>query len=197
MINERRCGILGSIEELLVENPVIAAVRCDEDLDVVLENDVKIVFVLYGSIVDIKDICSRLKEAGKIVFVHIDMIDGLKGDSKGVEYIKKVVEPFGVITTKLSNIKSAMNLGLYTIQRIFIIDSQSLQTGITNVQATKPHAVEVLPGIAYKMISIIQRDIKVPVIAGGMISEKKDVMDALSAGAVAISTSSRELWSMD
>jgi glycerol uptake operon antiterminator len=184
---------LFSLEELLTENPVIAAIRCDKDLRIVLKNDIKIVFVLYGSIVDIREICDKLKEEGKIVFIHIDMIEGLKGDSKGVEYIKKM-EPNGIISTKLSNIKCAMNLGLYTIQRIFIIDSQSLQTGITNIHTIKPNAVEVMPGIASKLIKIIQKDVKIPIIAGGLICEKKDIIDALAAGAVAISTSNKELW---
>ena len=50
----------------------------------VLNNKVKIVFILYGSLVDIKDICERLKNKNKIVFIHVDMIEGLKSDHKGI-----------------------------------------------------------------------------------------------------------------
>jgi len=185
------------IEELLTENPVIAAIRNDNDLKEVIKSDVKIVFVLYGSIIDIKDICNKLAEAKKIIFVHVDMIDGLKGDTKGIEFIKRCANPYGIITTKTSNIRCAMNLGLHTIQRVFILDSQSLQTGVNNIHSVMPHAVEVLPGIASKIINIMKKDIKVPIIAGGLINSKKDAIDALGAGAIAVSTSNKEVWNLE
>jgi glycerol uptake operon antiterminator len=53
-----------------------------------------------------------------------------------------------------------------------------------------------MPGIASKIINIIQNKVKAPIIAGGLINNKKDVIEALSSGAVAISTSSSELWNM-
>lgn len=185
-----------NLEELLTENPIIAAIRNNDGLEEAIKSNVKIVFVLYGNIIDVADICHKLKAADKTVFVHIDMIDGLKGDSKGIEFIKKEAGPFGIITTKTSNVRCAMNYGLCTIQRVFIIDSQSLQTGINNIHTVMPHAVEVLPGVASKIISIMQRDVKVPIIAGGLISSKKDVIESLKAGAIAVSTSSEVLWEM-
>ena len=62
----------------------------------------QIVFILYGSITNIKkEICSALIKAGKVVFIHVDMIDGLKTvDRKGIEFIKEHANPFGIITTK-------------------------------------------------------------------------------------------------
>ncbi|CCC57996.1 Glycerol uptake operon antiterminator regulatory protein [Caloramator australicus RC3] len=51
-----------------------------------------------------------------------------------------------------------------------------------------------MPGLAYKVIKKIHRHINVPVIAGGLILDKSDVENALSSGAVGISTSSRDLW---
>lgn len=182
------------LQELLDEVPIIAAIRNDADLERVLACDLKIVFVLYGSIVDIEEICRKLKAVHKLVFVHVDMIDGLKSDAKGIEFIKKFANPYGIITTKTASIKCAINLGLYTILRVFILDSQSLQTGIHNIHTASPHAVEVLPGVASKIINIIKKDIHVPIIAGGLINNKKDVMEAMSAGALAVSTSNEEVW---
>jgi glycerol uptake operon antiterminator len=182
--------------ELLDEVPIIAAIRNDADLQRVINCDIKIVFVLYGSIVEIGDICRRLKSVHKLVFIHVDMIEGLKPDAKGIEFIKKVVDPYGIISTKTSSIKCAINLGLYTILRVFILDSQSLQTGINNIHTVTPHAVEVLPGVASKIINIIKKDIHIPIIAGGLINNKKDVMDAMSAGALAVSTSKEEVWKL-
>jgi glycerol uptake operon antiterminator len=183
-------------KELLLKNPVIAAVRSEVELQRVLTYDINIVFVLYGSILDIKDICDRLKVRNKIVFVHVDMIEGLKSDAKGIEYIKKLANPYGIISTKLSNIKFAHNLGLKTVQRVFIIDSQSLNTGINNIHTAMPHAIEVMPGVASKIIKIIQKDINLPIIAGGLIHDRRDIIDSISAGAVSISTSDEILWNI-
>lgn len=183
--------------ETFVENPVIAAVRNKKDLERVLESKANIVFVLFGSIMNISKICNKLKEKKKLVFVHVDMIDGLKGDASGIEYLKECVELEGIISTKTSNIKHARKLGLYAIQRIFIIDSLSLKTGIKNIIEYSPTAVEVMPGIASKIIKNIESEISnIPIIAGGLIKEKKDVIESLSAGAVAISTTAWDLWDL-
>nr|WP_278244328.1 glycerol-3-phosphate responsive antiterminator [Caloramator australicus] len=80
------------------------------------------------------------------------------------------------------------------MQRIFLLDSRSLETGIKNILEDRPNAVEIMPGLAYKVIKKIHRHINVPVIAGGLILDKSDVENALSSGAVGISTSSRDLW---
>ncbi|MDF2839904.1 MAG: glycerol uptake operon antiterminator regulatory protein [Clostridia bacterium] len=184
------------LEELLAEVPIISAIRSDMDLERAINCDNRIVFVLYGSLVDIQDICNKLKDAKKLVFIHVDMIDGLKADAKGIEFIKRHVNPYGIITTKTTSVKYAKNLGLYTILRVFILDSQSLQTGINNIHTVTPHAVEVLPGVASKIINIIKKDIHIPIIAGGLINSKKDVMDAMSAGALAVSTSNEEVWKL-
>ncbi|MBL4937394.1 glycerol-3-phosphate responsive antiterminator [Clostridium sp. YIM B02515] len=184
------------LEETLIENPVIAAIRNDSDLNKAIFSNAEVVFVLYGNLMNVKDICEKLKAAKKIVFIHLDMIEGLRGDVFGIEYIKQYADPYGIITTKPTNIRHAKQFGLCTIQRIFIIDSLSLETGIKNIREVTPDAVEVMPGIASKIINIIQNKVKAPIIAGGLINNKKDVIEALSSGAVAISTSSSELWNM-
>ncbi|QLY80803.1 glycerol-3-phosphate responsive antiterminator [Clostridium intestinale] len=188
---------MNNLGEILIENPVVAAIRNEEDLDKVIESDVKIVFVLFGSIVNIAQICRQLKDHRKIVFVHIDLVEGLKGDSKGIEYVKKIAEPYGIISTKPTNIKYAKNLGLNTIQRIFIIDSLSLETGIKNIKTVQPDAVEVMPGVASKIIKSMEKKVHLPIIAGGLIQTKKDIIESIGAGAVAVSTTKRVLWELN
>jgi glycerol uptake operon antiterminator len=185
-----------NLEETLIENPVIAAIRSDDDLEKVIGSSAQVVFVIHGSIMNIADTCAKLKVARKMVFIHLDMIEGLRGDAASLEFVKKYADPYGVITTKTSIVKHAKQLGLSTIQRIFIIDSMSLNTGIKNAKDVHPDAVEVMPGVASKIISKIQKEISVPIIAGGLISNKKDVVEALASGAVAVSTSDFALWNM-
>jgi glycerol uptake operon antiterminator len=57
-----------------------------------------------------------------------------------------------------------------------------------------PKAVEIMPGIVPSMIELILKKTNVPVIAGGLISKKEHVIDAIKAGATGVSTSSEKIW---
>ena len=188
-----------NIEKMLIENPIIAAIRNDEDLEASLISEAEIIFVLYGNIMNIGSICNKIKEKKKTVFVHMDLIEGLKGDTQGLEYIKKYVAPTGIITTKISCIKHAKHLGFYTIQRVFVVDSLFLKTGIKSIHEISPHAIEIMPGVAIKAMGKeekLDKKLRVPIIAGGLIRTKKDVMNCLSSGAIAVSTSTIDLWNL-
>jgi len=177
----------------LKQNTIIAAIKNIKDVDLVLDRDVKVVFLLCGGILNIKDTVKRIKNKGKRVFAHIDLVEGLGKDEEAVRFLKYVGVD-GIITTKPTLIRAIKNENLIAIQRIFLLDSRSLETGIKNILEDRPNAVEIMPGLAYKVIKKIHRHINVPVIAGGLILDKSDIENALSSGAVGISTSSRDLW---
>lgn len=181
------------IIEYLEENPIIAAVKDNADIEYVIKTDVKVIFMLFGSILTIKDTVSLLKEKGKKVYVHIDLVDGLGRDEEAVKFLKGVGVD-GIITTKPTLIKAIKNEDLVAIQRLFMLDSRSLETGIKSIVEERPDAVEIMPGLASKVIGIIHKKIKIPVIVGGLICDKTDIINALSNGAIAISTSKKELW---
>ena len=84
--------------------------------------------------------------------------------------------------------------GLLTIQRAFILDSLSLNNLSGQLEQGKPDFVEILPGIMPRVITEISTRTRVPVIAGGLLRDKADVMAAMRAGASAVSTSAPELW---
>jgi glycerol uptake operon antiterminator len=185
---------LANILEYLESNPIIAAIRNESDIKAVIGSKVVVVFILSGNLLNIKNMTERIKSANKAVCIHIDLIEGLGKDHAAIDFLKEYVKPDGIITTRANLAKYAKHAGLFTIQRLFIIDSHSLMTGIKNVRETGCDAVEVMPGIASKLIQRIKNNIDVPVIAGGLITTKEDVIDSLSAGVLAVSTSSKELW---
>ncbi|MEA4896117.1 MAG: glycerol-3-phosphate responsive antiterminator [Oscillospiraceae bacterium] len=187
---------MSDLSDILIENPLIAAVRNDDELEKAALSRVRIVFVLYGSILTLPEICAKLHKAAKTVFVHADMIEGLRGDMAGIEFLNRFASPSGIVSTRPSIIKFAKQLHLQTILRVFLLDSLSLQTGIRNILETNPDAVEIMPGIACRLINEMEREISVPVIAGGLIINKQQVLESLSNGAVAISTSKEELWEL-
>ncbi|MBD5082930.1 MAG: glycerol-3-phosphate responsive antiterminator [Clostridiales bacterium] len=174
--------------------PIISAVKDDVGLEKCIESESRIVFVLYGSINNISDIVSRLKKADKTVFVHADLIDGLANREASIEFLNSAVKPDGIISTKLSLIKRAKSLGMLTVMRFFVIDSRAME----NIRHCdlKQYAdfIEILPGLMPKIINKVSQLTKKPVIAGGMIDEKDDVVTALSSGAVAISTTNTKVW---
>lgn len=181
------------IVDILEDNPIIAAIKDVDDVDMALSTDVGVIFMLCGSILDIKEIADRVKAKNKKIFVHIDLINGLGRDDDAIKFLK-MAGVDGVITTKPSLIKVIKNEGLIAIQRLFMLDSRSLETGIKSILEDKPHAVEIMPGLAYKVIERIHNYVNIPIIAGGLMIDKCDIINALSCGAVGISTSSKKLW---
>lgn len=181
---------------ILESNPVIGAIRDIEQIDELVRSNVGVAFILSGNLLNIKEISDRIRSSGKKICIHVDLIEGLGKDRAAIDYIKKEIKPDGIITTKATLAKYARQEGLFTILRLFVIDSQSLVTGIKNVNDTMPDAVELMPGIASKLIQKLKGKISVPVIAGGLISTKEDIIDSLSEGVFAVSTSCQELWNM-
>ena len=176
--------------DALEVSPVIAAVKDDEGVDACLKSESQVVFILYGDICTIPEIVSKVKAAGKLAVVHLDLIHGLASKNIAADFIRKYTEADGVISTKPTIIHRAKELGMLTVLRVFLIDSMAYENVKTQVMAAKPDVVEVLP----KVIGKICKDLPVPVIAGGMIREKEDVMALLKAGVTSVSSTNPEIW---
>lgn len=178
-------------------NPIIAAVKDMEGLRLCSSlEDIRVVFVLFGDICSISELVKMLKEAGKIVMVHIDLIAGLDSKEIVVDFIRKFTEADGIITTKPSLIRRAKELSMFTVLRYFLLDSMALENIRHQQRKLQPDFIEVLPGAAPRLIAGICRETKTPIIAGGLITDRQTVQDALSAGAIAVSTTNRKVWEM-
>ena len=174
-------------------NPVIAAIRKDSDFESAVQSRANLIFMLKADVMTIEKLLVNKKD--KKVFVHIDMAEGVGKDRKGIELLKSMGVD-GIITTKNHLVYSAKEQGLYTVQRFFIIDSASVSTALESVNNTKPDFAEVLPASLPKIIKKFIEQTSVPIIAGGLVEEKADIIQALSAGAQAVSTTKKELWDM-
>jgi len=182
------------IVDSLHNNPIIAAVSDDEKLNEALEADVEIVFILNSSIFDIGEKIKRIQASRKLAFVHVDLVDGISSNKTGIRYICEVFKPDGVITTKSHLISACKAYDVMTIQRVFLLDSISYETGINSIKGCNPDAVEILPNVVPKMIKKMVQDVRKPIITGGLITEKEDVINSLKAGAIGASTSKVEIW---
>lgn len=182
--------------DLIPESPIIAAVKNEKELRQALVSDCRVVFLLFGSILNIDTLVSRVKEQGKSAIVHADLVEGLAGKEIAVDFLQKFCHPDGIISTKGTLIKRGRKLGMVTVHRIFILDSLSADNIGTVLVGSDPDYVEILPGIMPRVIREICAQISVPVITGGLIQTREEVIGALDAGAVAVSSSCPEVWKM-
>lgn len=185
-----------SIIECLRDNPVIAAVNSDEGLEAALESDCEVVFILQSSVVTIAPQVERVKASGRKALAHLDLIDGFAGREVVVDALRAMCAPDGVISTRPPLLRRAHQLGLTTVQRVFAIDSKSI-ANLKNLSETgKPDFIEIMPGLIPRVLRAARELTGIPIIAGGLIEEKNEVIAALDAGAVAVSTTCQGVWRM-
>ncbi|TRW27713.1 glycerol-3-phosphate responsive antiterminator [Criibacterium bergeronii] len=178
----------------LYDNPVIMAIKNDEELEKCIDYDNEIVFLLYGDVCNIQDKVSQLKSKGKFVLVHTDLIQGLSNKEIAVDFVKKYTESDGIISTKENCTKRANEIGLCSVLRYFVLDSMSYSNVKSQIKNVHADAVEILPGNMPKVISNISKMSNKPIITGGLISSKDEVMLMLKSGAVAISSTNSDVW---
>jgi glycerol uptake operon antiterminator len=179
----------------LKRKPVITSLVNKDELPLILQSSSNIVFILKSDILAIEGVVEQIRDAGKLSFVHFDLVDGIGKDKIGVEYMAEKIGVDGIVTTKSGIITEAKKHGVMTVQRLFVFDSVSLDNGIKMTKLAGPDAIEVLPGmVCSKIIKRIRKEVDVPVIAGGLMTDLHDLETALNSGVIGISTSSRELW---
>jgi len=183
--------------KLMEANPVFASIKNEEGLETCrTSKEITVVLILYGDICHIGQIVETIKDAGKIAIVHMDLIEGLGGKETTVDFIKEHTAADGIISTRPALVKRGKELGLYAILRIFMLDSRAFENIQKQLNFVKPDALEILPGLIPKIIRRVSKMTKIPIIAGGLISEKEDVVAALSAGAISVSTTNVNVWKM-
>ena len=173
--------------------PIIAAVRNEEDFNSALTADIQAIFLLDSSILTVESCVERAHKNNKLLYLHMDFVQGISNDAAGVKYLaSKGID--GVISTRANIISVAHECGIGSVQRFFMIDSRSEKTALDALKSSRAEMVEIMPGIAYKSIEKIKKNVRIPIIAGGLIDHKDEVIKALSSGASGVSTGRAELW---
>jgi glycerol uptake operon antiterminator len=194
LLIKKNTANVDAFAEVLRETRVIPAIKSMEELNQVLSRREKLVFGLFGDILTVSDIVARLKNSGKIVMVHLDLIDGLNSREVSVDFLAKNTHADGILSTKANLVKYAKNRGLLAIQRFFVLDSIALRNIEKQFPLDYVDAIEILPGLMPKVIRRLAGLTEKPIIAGGLISDQEDVRSALDAGAAAVSTTRLDLF---
>ncbi|MBY0596428.1 glycerol-3-phosphate responsive antiterminator [Bacillus bingmayongensis] len=172
---------------------LIAACTC-ENINKALTSDADALLLMNGTLSFFIKYRKVLKECPKPLFIHLDLIKGLSNDIEAIHFLKKYCTPTGIVSTKGMSIKAAKKEGLLAIQRIFLIDSNSLHTAMHNIKVNKPDIVEIMPGIAPNIVPILKQQLSQPIILGGLIWTEEQVKAALHSQVEGISLSKEKLW---
>ncbi|MEG0627696.1 MAG: glycerol-3-phosphate responsive antiterminator, partial [Enterococcus sp.] len=98
--------------------------------------------------------------------------------------------------TKSAIVRYAKRHQLLAIQRFFLLDSSALNNVERQLLQTEADLVEVLPNVSPKIIKGLVKQSRKPLIVGGLIHDKEDVLGALGAGSLAVSTTDSQVWSI-
>jgi glycerol uptake operon antiterminator len=176
--------------------PVVAGVRDPGQIESAIRHGVGVLFILGGDIFALQESVAKAHAEERLIFAHVDLIKGVGRDEAGVRFLAKHVGIDGILTTRSNLVAPARREGLVAVQRLFVLDSESLAAGLPTVEKAAPDAVEVLPGVILPIIAheLTVRGTLPPLIAGGLIRTAAQVEAVLGAGAVAVSTSQASLW---
>ncbi|RAP75175.1 glycerol-3-phosphate responsive antiterminator [Paenibacillus montanisoli] len=180
----------------LAAHRMIASIKEPKHIEIALKHRHQLsgVFLLTGHIGVLKGYVDLFNAHRLPVFLHLEKIGGLSTDLHGLDYLAKVIKPAGIITTKTNVVKTAKKMGLITIQRFFLIDTEGLDNISKSLCQTEPDIIEVMPARIPEMIGRVKAFTHLPVITGGLLFECDQALECLNHGATAITSSKPELW---
>ena len=179
----------------LEQSRCCAAIVSDAQLELALASRTPIVFVLRGNGLALGPCIRRIHAAGKLAAVHLDLVDGLRADPRGVSWLSRLGAD-AIITSHGRLMPVIREEGAVAILRLLLSRRTHLDTAVTAVLRSGPDIIEVLPGVILPTLAGLMPTFGVPLLAGGFIRTEADAEDVLKAGAAGITTSSPNLWGM-
>ena len=180
---------------LCAETPVIPAIRKPDLVSQAIASRARLVYLLTGDPENIEAMIRQLLAAEKTPIVNLDLLNGFSRDRFAVSYLKKIGAR-GIISTHLDPLRHALAIGLYAVQRTFLLDSGAMDAISNQLKSSSVHALEVLPAlVAPKILHRVRSlALDLPIVGGGLIETMKEVEDLLASGLSAVSTSNPLMW---
>lgn len=180
----------------LATSPCCAAVTSMARFDAVFDSRVQIVFVLRADGLELRPLVRRLHAAGKLVAVHLDLIDGVRADRAGVSWLGRTGVD-AAITSHGQLMQAIHRDGMLAIHRLLLVRRGLLAAALTAVTRSGADIVEVLPGVILPEVAGLLPVLPVPLLAGGFIRTLAEARAVLAAGAIGVTTSAENLWNAD
>jgi glycerol uptake operon antiterminator len=175
--------------------PIIPAVRKPELLERAIQAHGKIVYLLTGDPENCESMIRQILAADKLPIVNLDLLNGFSRDRYAVNYLKSAGVS-GIISTHLDPLRHALSIGLYAVQRTFLLDSAAMDTITSQLKNTPVDALEVLPALAAPRIleRVHSVSSELPIVGGGLIETLKEAEEFLAQGLSAVSSSNPQMW---
>ncbi len=177
---------------------IIPSVRRLKDLELAVQGRSDFVLLSEVHIGNLEPLATRCTQAGKKVLVQADLIGGFKADRDGVKLLRNMFHVDGVLSQSAHVVSAAKKAKLLAVQRVFILDSRSLDRSLTALGESRPDGIEVLPGsLASRYFDLFdQWGESAALIAGGMVRTSEEAEELFDLGYEAITSSTTDLWRM-
>lgn len=185
-----------SLIENLKKYKLIAAVKEPKAIEsaVKYKENIGAVILMTGTVLTAKKYVDYLQSNGLAVILHVEKIGGLQMDHDGIDFIKRYIQPDGIVTTKTGIIKRAKEKGLFVIQRIFLVDTDMYVNVENSINKNQADIIEMMPCRVAEFISKLSKETTIPIITGGLLNSIEHATQAFDHGAIAVSTSNTEMW---
>ena len=134
------------LNEFLDQMPVIAAVQENGWKDAI-ESPAKVIFSLKANLMTVKERIAEAHEHGKLIFVHLDLAEGIGKDKTGVEFLASCGAD-GILTTR-GNLIDSLDKNISIPQQVFVynnitntVNVRLVETGIQDMAN-----IEVIKGL--------------------------------------------------
>jgi glycerol uptake operon antiterminator len=181
--------------DVLENRHIIAALRNVEAVAAVASVPTDAVYLLFGNPLNIRELIKEMRDKGKLPLVNLDLLTGFSRDAINAEYLAKCGAA-GIVSTHYEVLRASQKRGLITVQRTFALDSAAVDAGVRTIGQFRPDAVEILPAVAAPRVASKFRQIHptLRVVAGGLVTDLKEVESLINAGIDAVSVSDSRLW---
>jgi len=186
---------LPPLRSFFQETPITPALRKPEHLEQAIAAHGKIVYLLAGNPENCESLIQKILAGGKLPIVNLDLLNGFSRDKYAVNYLKRCGAR-GIISTHLEPLRHARAIGLYSIQRTFLLDSSAMDNISSQLKNTVSDAIEIMPAIVAPLMLERVRSIstEISVVGGGLVLTLKEAEELLSRGLDAVSISNPEMW---
>lgn len=183
-----------SLGARLARRPVIATLYGAEQMDALLASQAEVAIVANIELRRLRSVISTITGAGKIAIVNIDSCDGISPDKGGVDYLVDLGAS-SLLSTRVATIQRANKAGLLTMQKVFVTDRSTWPRSLKAIEQSDPNLVQIMPAPMLAHISEAEKQSMPPIVASGFVCGREHVQQALSSGAIAVSSSDAALWS--
>jgi glycerol uptake operon antiterminator len=180
----------------MLEQKIIPAISDFKKLNKFLKSDLSYGILMNFQLAQLAEIVDKMKDNNKKVLIHSELIKGLSSDEYGAIYLIQSLKVDGIISSKPRVIEVCQKRSVIGIYRFFIKDTISLEQSLDIGRRLRPEYVEILPSSCYNLVQEIKEVLHCNVLLGGLIKNEIQLKQCIASGAIAVTTSDVDLWSV-